>query len=338
MKKILIIILLFPSFSFAQIPETNYVNIIQNFISNQMRLQEQEKLIEIYKKTSGLMKELSAAKIEVSNNGFSNWAIRTNQSKADIQNNEMLQKSSPGIDFCSAMAPLSMTNPCNSGNYLKHLYLGNRSYGSGDAPVKRPGQINIEDRNKEIIKNALASRPSYFSSRSNGDAPTNELSISIEPLGLMSDKKEYLTVSEDDALKMIDYIDLIAPPYIYTPEMIRNSMSDEKYKVVYMKEQAMREVPRTILQSHLSNRVGGNTGISKQSSYQEFSDTYYSGDDYKETIAHKISTSNLAIPDAVLRNIVMIKTFRLNMALQQYRSSLNIEHVNAIKLQRLLDE
>lgn len=333
----------------AQLPGTDFAKLIEQITGNAKLVEQYEQYKALYKETSDNIGKIASLQTDANNNAMANWAVRSNKSKADIQNLELAEKVTPALDACSSLAASAATNPCPRRAFVEGLYPTNWERVSTVAG-SLGRDTTVSYRMGSILNRAEQKYPSGFSSplssgvsngnagqssedggnsggQSNGESSydnsaEDEDVIPFEPIAMLSSDFQYLTLFDDDMQSTIDFIDLIAPPFVYTEKMQLNMKIDSRYKVNYMRDHAIKDIARVSLQDIASLRSPSERGVSSLTAMQDFADT-------QTSLAEKIGYSNIAVPSVVWRNIALMRAYQVHMALERFKLSLKRESVIA---------
>lgn len=338
----------------AQIPGTNYAELIEQLTGNAQFAQQYSQYTDMYKKINENIGKLSGMTVDANNNAMANWTIRSNQSKADIQNLEIKQKLTPAIGACLSATASKVENPCPRRAFVEGLFPTNwerasavaGSLGQQSGVSYRMG--SVLERMEQKYTSAFRSTPPVAGVESGSGQSSGHLGsggggsglsgsedsvaegeevIPIEPVAMLSGDFQYLTLFEEDMQATVDFIDLIAPPFVYTLPMQAKMNIDPRHKIKFMNEHAMKDAARVSLQELASLRNPSEAGLSTLSAMQDFADT-------QTSLAEKIGYSNIAVPSVVWRNIAIMRAFQVHMALERYKLSLKREGIVALDFRK----
>lgn len=326
------------SISYSGLPTADLPNLGAQILETLREMLEHTELIGMYDQAMEYQSVLAELGIDGKNNAYSNLIIRQNQQKTDVHNKKILRQSMPAMKSCEVLLSASLNDICISLDKQVEMEDDDLLYDDPIVAKKKrasgkPTKTKV-DLMKAIISRAKLSRPKQFEPSNIAENKDNDYNkpFALNPQYLMSPVGATLTLSAEEEVAIKDYIDLIAPPYVasYRDEHLRRT--NDGLLIANMVEKTAKTFPRQILQKLLSKRMAGNSGLSELQSLQIFSEEHFSGPGTMDTVAAKISLSNLASPTVIWRNMAVIKAFRVHMSIEKYKSSLNQEAIDAISL------
>jgi hypothetical protein len=329
MKKILVIcgLIFIANSAHAQIPSTDYVKLARKIQENMYDMMKHEVYKKIFKSKFDNSGVISEMKIDNDSNVYANLIVRMNQAKTDVSNLEILEKSSPGINSSGSMIA-SIEDSCEISNRKSQLSINDNSYVSKKSEKTGSNSKSIEELQQQIIDRAFGNEGKKSAS--------GKLEIGLndptDPYYLMTGEGAALTLSPTQKQTMIDYIDLISPPFVNKDDKTNMKDIDDRYPIREMVDESLSGISRDVLQRLLAKRIAGPSGFSQLTALQSFTDEYFTGANTDDgSVAQKISTSELAIPDVIFRNMAVMKAYQVHISLLKFKSSLQRESMLAIK-------
>lgn len=265
------------------------------------------------------------------NNAWANVIVRSGAAKQGVQNLELARKTEPGVMVCEIDAAL-IKEDCFAQDSQRDMEDEDLLYIT-EQEAKKTGSkgVSIQTIMSRIIGNAETARPKQYAS---SKLENKDMSIP-NPLSaqyLIGSVGDTLILSPENLKYTIDYIDLLAPPYVSSYRDKKLLTLNKVYHAKELSKMSKKSFPRRVLQKLLSKRMMDGSNTSELYRMQEIAKYNFSNPNSLETVAAKIALSELDSADAIWRNMAANKAFSSDLALKKFKSSLDQEAMESIMM------
>lgn len=232
--------------------------------------------------------KLMGLDIDNTNNGFSNLIIREGKSKEDVQNLEILRESAPANNACGVLASKIVIedSECSAAEYKsseskkraatksESEALRNNSDIEPSKEDKEKGNVSLKNKLNDLLKRAKEAKPEFHEVT---DVLTSDsVPYILDTSYLFGSFDGYLTLTKDEQKAVEDFILLVAPPYIPTPEDEEFAKTNDEKTLIIMNRKLKHNVVGASLTNILSKKImSPDGGPSLLENLSNFSGEYY---------------------------------------------------------------
>ena len=285
---------------------------------------------------------LGGKEVDEENAMWANKSARNAKRQQELQRLDLVEKSIPAFMPCGSVTNSILMKHIgkNSSNFLKNQDEKNKKFNnfladdnSGDGQVNK-GSDNFLSELTERLDKSKESLNGYYDEENSEKEETEDMNddsyIGNASILLSSDEK-YDTLTQEQKEAMEGFVLLVAPPYISSKSNLELEKFNKELKVQRVSSEIKHNMVNQVFNRLLSKKVAlGESYPSEIKMMREnVKEVYFNKDKATETIAFKISKSNLAMPSSIIRTRAVLVSNEIDYAIREYEEKLNQERVAA---------
>lgn len=331
--------------SHAEFPLVDIPNLAAGVWGNIQKMAEGIQNSELYNQLFTLVKENFKLETASVNNGAANYVARTNAAKQEIQNMEMAEQMQP------------IGNACQQVTFAFSLGdLGCKAETAGKKFLDNPSRkayLNNNDKEKQkiakqLVEDIQSTYPGIFKKKdSDKDVATSEdapIAYSLNANPLFSSSEAFLALDQEEYDAMSNLISLIVPDYSFRETYKNLDDLNERQLLLFSSSEALRSVPEQSLKAILGVRTSGEVLAREQGSESSNTSSKLHSlseaikDASSESAIYSISVGDTSTPSQLYRHRVLNLARSVELQLEQFKESLNVEGMMATRLSIMLDK